>query len=55
MIRNPEKGRRDAERTLGPADAGGLLVSNMATRTRRRIEFKPPWFDVNSNEAPDAV
>ena len=37
------------------ADAVVTLVSNMAARTRMRIEFKPSWFDVNSNEVPDAV
>jgi hypothetical protein len=40
---------------VGLAGAVVTLVSNMAARTRKRIEFKPSWFDVNSNEVPDAV
>jgi hypothetical protein len=28
------------------------LVSNLAARQRRRIEFQDAWFDVNSDAAP---
>jgi len=45
----------DDRADVGLADAVVTLVSNLAARTRRRIEFKPSWFDVNSNEVPDAV
>jgi hypothetical protein len=34
-------------------DAVVTLVSNMAMRQHRRIEFKPEWFDVNSDAAPE--
>ena len=55
LIRNPGKGVPRCGADVGLADAVVTLVSNMAARTRRRIEFKPSWFDVNSNEVPDAV
>ena len=55
LIRNPGKGVPRCGADVGLADAVVTLVSNMAARTRRRIEFKPSWFDVNSNEVPEAV
>ncbi len=55
LIRNPGKGQPRCGADVGLADAVVTLVSNMAARTRRRIEFKPAWFDVNSDEVPDAV
>ena len=55
LIRNPGKGVPRCGADVGLADAVVTLVSNVAARTRRRIEFKPSWFDVNSNEVPDAV
>ena len=42
---------RDAVRD---ADAVVTLVSNIAARERRRIVFKPSWFDVNSDDAPES-
>ena len=42
-------------RATGLADAVVALVSNMAAKQRRRIEFKPAWFDVNSDEAPESA
>ena len=39
----------------GLADAVVTLVSNMAARQRRRIEFRPEWFDVASDAAPERV
>jgi predicted dehydrogenase len=52
LIRNPGSGQPRCNPTVGLADAVVALVSNMAARQRRRIEFKPSWFDVNSNDAP---
>jgi predicted dehydrogenase len=37
------------------ADAVIALVSNMAIREGRRVEFKPEWFDVHSDATPDGV
>jgi hypothetical protein len=37
---------------VGLADAVMALVSNMAARGRKRIEFDPAWFDVNSDAVP---
>ena len=36
---------------LMEADAVIALVSNLSARSRKRIEFKPSWFDVNSDDA----
>ena len=55
LIRNPGKGVPRCGAEVGLADAVVTLVSNMAARARKRIEFKPSWFDVNSNEVPVAV
>lgn len=53
LIRNPGNGQPRCNPTVGLADAVVALVSNMAAKQRRRIEFKPGWFDVNSNQAPE--
>jgi hypothetical protein len=37
------------------ADAIIALTSNIAIREQRRIEFKPEWFDINSDETPEGV
>jgi predicted dehydrogenase len=37
------------------ADAVIALTSNIAIRERRPIEFKPEWFDINSDETPEGV
>jgi predicted dehydrogenase len=52
LIRNPGKGKPRCGPEVGLADAVVTLVSNMAARERRRIEFRDAWFDVNSNETP---
>lgn len=52
LIRNPGKGKPRCGPEVGLADAVVTLVSNMAARQRRRIEFRDPWFDVGSNEVP---
>jgi len=35
------------------ADAVVTLVSNLAMQEKRRIEFRPEWFDSNSDAAPE--
>ena len=37
------------------ADAIIALTANMAARSGKRIEFKPSWFDIHSNETPEGV
>ena len=39
-------------RLRGLADAVVTLVSNLAARSRKRIEFRDEWFDVNSDAVP---
>jgi len=53
LIRNPGKGQPRCGGEAGLADAVVTLVSNMAARQRRRMEFKPSWFDVHSGDAPE--
>ncbi len=53
LIRNPGDGQPRCNGSVALADAVVALVSNMAARERRRIEFKPAWFDVHSDEAPE--
>ncbi len=54
LIRNPGSGQPRCNAAAGLADAVVALVSNMAARQRRRVEFKPTWFDVNSNDVPES-
>jgi predicted dehydrogenase len=37
------------------ADAIIALVTNMAARQGTRVEFKPEWFDIHSDETPENV
>jgi len=37
------------------ADAIIALTANMAARQGQRMEFKPEWFDIDSNETPEGV
>ncbi|MBC6949979.1 hypothetical protein DWB58_18795, partial [candidate division KSB1 bacterium] len=53
LIRNPGQGQPRCNGEVGLADAVMTLVANQAARSRRRIEFNPAWFDVNSNAAPE--
>lgn len=53
LIRNPGQGQPRCNGEIGLADAVMTLVANLAARSRRRIEFNPAWFDVNSNAAPE--
>ncbi len=52
LIRNPGHGRPRCSGEVALADAVITLVSNMAMQQKRRIEFRPEWFDPNSNAAP---
>ena len=36
-------------------DAVIALVTNMAAREGKRIEFKEEWFDIDSDETPEGV
>ena len=40
---------------IAMADAVIALTTNIAAREGRRIEFKPEWFDPNSDETPEGV
>lgn len=53
LIRHPGEGQPRCNAEVGLADAVVTLVSNMSARQRRRIEFQPAWFDVNSDAAPE--
>jgi predicted dehydrogenase len=53
LIRNPGAGQPRCNAEVGLADAVVTLVSNLSARQRRRIEFQPAWFDVNSDAAPE--
>jgi hypothetical protein len=37
------------------ADAIIALVSNMPIKQRTRIDFKPEWFEIDSDETPEDV
>ncbi|MCH7729505.1 MAG: Gfo/Idh/MocA family oxidoreductase, partial [Planctomycetes bacterium] len=37
------------------ADACMALVANMAIEKQERIDFKPEWFDINSDETPEGI
>jgi predicted dehydrogenase len=52
LIRNPGKGGPRCGPEAGLGDAVVTLVSNLAARQRRRIEFQDAWFDVNSDALP---
>src|SRR4051812_27579582 len=52
LIRNPGKGKPRCGPEVGLADAVVTLVSNLAARGRKRIEFCEEWFDVNSDAVP---
>ena len=52
LIRHPGQGQPRCSGEVALADAVVTLASNLAAREKRRIEFKPEWFDVNSDAAP---
>jgi len=37
------------------ADAIIALTTNIAIKEKRRIDFKPEWFDINSDETPEGI
>jgi predicted dehydrogenase len=53
LIRRPGEGQPRCHAGVGLADAVITLVSNMAARQRRRIEFNPAWFNIDSESAPE--
>jgi predicted dehydrogenase len=53
LIRHPGEGQPRCNGEVALADAVQTLVSNVAARERRRIEFAPSWFDPNSDEVPE--
>jgi predicted dehydrogenase len=53
LIRNPGQGQPRCSGEVALGDAVVTLASNLAMRQKRRIEFKPEWFDVNSDAAPE--
>ncbi len=53
LIRNPGHGHPRCNGQVALADTVVALVSNMAARERRRITFRPAWFDVHSDEVPE--
>jgi predicted dehydrogenase len=52
LIRHPGQGQPRCHGEVALADAVITLVSNLATRQRTRIQFKPEWFDPASNATP---
>jgi predicted dehydrogenase len=52
LIRHPGNGQPRCNGEVAMADAVITLVSNMAMQEKRRIEFRPEWFDPNSDAAP---
>ncbi|REK09415.1 MAG: gfo/Idh/MocA family oxidoreductase [Planctomycetota bacterium] len=53
-IRNPDpKNQPRCHPKVALGDAVIALVTNMAMREGRRIEFKPEWFDIESDETPE--
>ena len=55
-IRNPDPANQPKCRPeVALADAVIALTSNIAIREKRRIEFKPEWFDIDSDETPEGV
>ena len=55
-IRNPSpQNRPKCHPKVAMADAIIALVSNMAIRDQKRIEFKPEWFEIDSDETPEGV
>ena len=55
-IRNPDPAHQPK---CGPkvamADAVIALTTNIAMRDQKRIDFKPEWFDIDSDETPEGV
>ena len=55
-IRNPDPNNQPRCRPkIAIGDAVIALVTNIAMRDNRRIEFKKEWFDIDSDETPEGV
>jgi predicted dehydrogenase len=55
-IRNPSpENRPKCHPKVAMADAIIALVSNMAIKDQKRIDFRPEWFDIDSDETPEGV
>lgn len=53
-IRNPDpENQPRCQPKVAIADAIIALTSNIAIRDRKQIEFKPEWFDIESDETPE--
>ena len=50
-----ERTSRSASPKVAMADAVIALTTNIAIRENRRIEFKPEWFDIDSDETPEGI
>ena len=55
-IRNPDPANKPkCHPKVAMADAVIALTTNIAAREGRRIDFKPEWFDIHSDETPEGV
>ena len=55
-IRNPDpQNRPKCHPKVAMADAVIALSTNIAAREGRKIDFKPEWFDIHSDETPEGV
>jgi predicted dehydrogenase len=50
-----EKNKPKCHPEVAMADAIIALTSNLAITKQQRIEFKPEWFDINSDETPEGI
>ncbi|MCE9604971.1 MAG: Gfo/Idh/MocA family oxidoreductase [Planctomycetia bacterium] len=48
-----EKNKPKCHPEVAMSDAIIALTTNIAIRDNKRIEFKPEWFDINSDETPE--
>jgi len=55
-IKNPDpENQVKCTPKVAMADAIIALTSNIAMKENRRIEFKPEWFDIKSDETPEGI
>jgi predicted dehydrogenase len=55
-LRNPApENRPKCHPKVAMGDAIIALTTNMAIKDQKRIEFKPEWFDVDSDETPEEI
>jgi hypothetical protein len=55
LIRHPGEGQPRCNGEVAMGDAVVTLVSNMAMKLKRRIEFRPEWFDPKSPLVPESL